>query len=77
MLPFDEAIIEYMNLTEKQWGINHQLSHFLPSEESLRAIKVDLVTDKCIQWYKGPLAIHDTYAKGNMENISQTIPINI
>ena len=28
MLPFDESIMEAMNLTKKPWEINHQRSHF-------------------------------------------------
>ena len=38
---------------------------------------MDLSIDKNFHWYKIPLAMHDSYAEGNMENISQTIPINI
>lgn len=77
MLPFDEAIMEATNMTEKPQGINHQWSYFLPSENSLRFIEVDLATNKNFHWYKIPLAMHDAYAKGNMANISQTMPINI
>ena len=40
-------------------------------------MEVDLAMDKIFHWYKSSLAMHDVYAKGNMANISETIPINI
>lgn len=66
-----------MNIAKKPCGINHQQSYFLPSEKSLMSIEVDLDTNKKFHWYTNPLTMHDVYDEGNMDNIFETIPINI
>ena len=69
--------MEAMNPTQKLWGINHKQSYFLPSENNLMSIEVDIATDKNFHWHKSPLDMHDAYIEGNMANTYHTIPINI
>lgn len=75
--PSNETIMEVMNPTEKPWDTNHHRSYFLPSEDSQIIIEVDPTPEKKFHWYKDTLNMHYVYAKGNMSNISQTIPVNI
>lgn len=77
VFPFDESIMESLNLVEQPWDINHHGSHLLPSEDNLKNIKVDLATDGNFQCYKSLISPQHAYAKVNMENISNTIPIYI
>ena len=77
MLPSDESIMAAIYLAQNPSVINHQWLYFLPNENSLRSIEVDLATDKNFHWYKSPLSMHDTYVEGNMANLLETISINI
>lgn len=45
-LPSDKDIMEEMNLMEKPWGTNYQRSYFLPIENSLGTIGMDIYTDR-------------------------------
>ena len=57
--------------------MNQQWSHLLASMGSLRFLGVDLSMDINFQWYKIPLAMHDTYAEDNMADFFKNIPLNI
>jgi hypothetical protein len=77
LLPLDEAIIEAMTSLNRPWDDLHHRSYFLPE---LRRIEAGQFT-MTMTGYKAcpinPLATHIVYAEGNMETISQTIPIDI
>jgi len=77
VLPYDEAIMEAMNETERPWGYLHQRSYLLLNLDNMQEIEYDLKNFIGYNWFCSPVSTHDVLAEGNMENISKTIPINI
>jgi hypothetical protein len=76
-LPSDEAIMEVMASVDRPWEDMHHQASFLPNLERLEVDMKNLVSIDNVEWYQSPIMTHDVYSKGNLENISKTIPINI
>jgi hypothetical protein len=76
-LPSDEAIIEAMTGLEKPWEDLHHRSYFLPEFSKIEAGEFTLTMTGDRSCPINPLATHDVYGEGNMENIVETLPINI
>lgn len=77
VLPSDEAMMEAMTKTKKSWGDLHQISYSLLNLDNMQEIEHDLKNYVGYDWYCSLVATHEVLAKGNMSNISKTIPINI
>jgi hypothetical protein len=77
VLPSDEEVIEAMTSPEKPWDDLHHKSYFLPELSRIEAREFTLTMNGYRTCPINPLAIHDVYAEGNMENIVETISINI
>jgi hypothetical protein len=77
VLPSDEVVIEAMTSPEKPWEDLHHRSYFLLE---LSLIEVGEFIVAMTGYQSCPvnlLATREIYAEGNMENIAETIPINI
>jgi hypothetical protein len=77
VFPSDEAIIEAMTSPDKPWDDLHHRSYFLPELRRIEAGEFTLTMTRDRSCPINPLATHEVYAEGNMENITKTIPINI
>ena len=77
VFPLDEAIIEAMTSLDKPWDDLHHIYYFLPELRRIEAGEFTLTMTGDKACPINPLATYTVYAKGNMENISQTIPIDI
>jgi hypothetical protein len=77
VLPLDEAIIEAMTSLNKPWDNLHDRSYFLPELRRIKAGEFTLTMTRDRSCPINPLATHEVYVEGNMENITETIPINI
>ena len=66
-----------MTSSDKPWDDLHHRSYFLPEIRRIEAgeFVLTMTGDKACPI--NPLATHAIYAEGNMETISQMIPINI
>ena len=73
----DETIMEVMYPIEKPWEISHHRSSFIPTTDQLKKIDLELTIDKKFDWFKCPFPAQSIFTKGNLSNISNTIPINI
>jgi hypothetical protein len=76
-LPSDESILEAINGLYRPWDYMHYSSYFLPElvrieHEDFRSTLSEMVGHVVV-----PLDMHGVYAKGNMENISPTVTIDI
>jgi hypothetical protein len=76
-LPSDEAVIEVMTSPDKPWEDLHHRSYFLPKLSRINAREFTVTMTGDSSFHSNPLATHKIYAKGNMERIVETIPINI
>jgi hypothetical protein len=76
-LAFNEAIIEAMVRDERPWGDLHHRSYFLPELSRIESGEFKSTIVGSVDGVVNPLAGHGVYAKGNMANISEMIPINI
>jgi hypothetical protein len=77
VFPSNEVVIEAMTSSDKTWEYIHHISYFLPDLSRIEAgeFTVTMMGD---QSYPINLLVkHKIYAKGNMETIAETIPINI
>jgi hypothetical protein len=76
-LPSDEAVIEAMTSPDKPWEDLHHRSYFLPELSRIEAGEfiVTMMGDQSCPI--NILATHEIYVEGNMETITETIPINI
>jgi hypothetical protein len=77
VLPSDEAVIEAMTSPDKPWDDLHHRSYFLPELSRIEAGEFTLTMTGDRSCPINPLATHEVYAEGNMETITETIPINI
>jgi hypothetical protein len=77
VLPSDEAVIEAMTSLDKPWEDLHYRSYFLPKLSRIKAGEFTVTMTGDRSCHTNPLATHKIYAEGNMETISETIPINI
>jgi hypothetical protein len=76
-LPSDEAIIEAMTSPDKPWDDLHHISYFFPELSQIEAgeFTLTMTGDRSCPIY--PLATHVVYDEGNMESITEMIPINL
>jgi hypothetical protein len=77
VFPSDEAIIEAMSSLDKPWDDLHHKSYFLPELRRKEAGEFTLTMNGDRSCPINPLAMHEVYAEGNLETITETIPINI
>jgi hypothetical protein len=77
VLPYDEAVIKAMTSPDKPWDDLHHRSYFLPELSRIKVREFTLTMTGDRSCHINPLATHQVYAKGNMETIVETIPINI
>ena len=66
-----------MSSNENPWQDMHQRLYFLPKKNGIEVDNKGIIKPINIHWYTSSLATHEIYAKGDMYNISKTIPINI
>jgi hypothetical protein len=62
---------------DKPWEDLHHRSYFLPELSRIEAGEFTLTMTGDRSCPINPLATHEVYAKGNMETIAETLPINI
>jgi hypothetical protein len=66
-----------MTSPDKPWDDLHHRSYFFPELRKIKAGEFTLTMTRDRSCPINPLATHEVYAKGNMETITETIPINI
>jgi hypothetical protein len=66
-----------MNFSERPWEDMHHLAYFIHELSSMEVGEKRIIMHVDFDRYGSPISTHDVYAKGNMENILKTIPINI
>jgi hypothetical protein len=76
-LPSDEAIIEAMTSLDKPWEDLHHRSYFLPELSRIEAREFTMTMTGDRSCPINLLATQEVYAEGNMETITETLPINI
>jgi hypothetical protein len=77
VMPSDEAILEAMTGLERPWDDFHHRSYFLPKIDRIERGEFHVHMNDYVDKTMNPLVKHGVYAEGNMENILETIPINI
>jgi hypothetical protein len=77
VLPSNKEIIEAMTSPKKPWDVLHHKSYFLLELSRIKDREFTLTMTGDRSCPINPLATHEVYAKGNMETIAETIPINI
>ena len=77
VLPSDEVVIGAMTSPDKPWDDLHHRSYFLPELRRIEAGEFTLTMTGDRSCPINPLVTHVVYAEGNMETITETIPINI
>jgi hypothetical protein len=77
VLPSDEAVIEAMTSLDKPWEDLHHRSYFLPELHQIEAGEFTITMTGDQPCPINLLATQEIYAEGNMETITETIPINI
>jgi hypothetical protein len=76
-LPSDEAVIEAMTSPDKPWDDLHRRSYFLPELHRIEVGEFAITMTGDQSCPINLLATQEIYAEGNMETITETIPINI
>ena len=77
IFPSDEAILEAMSRLKQPWGELHHRSYFIPK---LDCVECDDYRAIFSEKFDRPVVPSDSpskYTKGNLDNLSPTIPINI
>ena len=77
VFPSDEAILEAMSGIELPWEELHHRSYFLPELDRLECDDFRAILSEKIGSLVVPLSSPGQMAKGNVTNLSPTIPINI
>jgi hypothetical protein len=77
VLPSDEAVIEAMTSPDKPWDDLHHRSYFRPDLSRIEAREFTLTMTRDRYCPINPLATRVVYVEGNMESITETVPINI
>jgi hypothetical protein len=77
VFPSDEAILEALTGPDRPWDDLHHISYFLQELRRIEAGEFVLTMNGNRFCPVNPLAMHAVYAKGNMESITKTIPIDI
>jgi hypothetical protein len=73
----NEAIIEYMNGSDKPWDDMHHCSYFLPELERIERDEFRSTLSEIVGHVVVPIDTHIVYAKGNMVIVSPTVTIDI
>jgi hypothetical protein len=77
VLPPDEEILEALNGSDSPWDDLHYRSYFLPELRRLEAGEFMFTMDGDRSLPINPQAMHVVYAEGNMETITEMIPVDI
>ena len=77
VFPSDEAILEAMSGIEQPWEELHHRSYFLPNLDRLECDEFRAILSEKVGRTMVPLSSPSHFSKGNMANLSPTIPINI
>jgi hypothetical protein len=77
VFPSDEVIIEALTGPDRPWDDLHHRSYFLPELRRIEAGEFVLTMTGDRSCPINPLAMHAVYAEGNMETITEMIPIDI
>jgi hypothetical protein len=77
VFPSNEEIMEAMTSLEKPWDELYHRSYFLPELSNIEGGELTLTMIGDRSCPINPLTAHVVYAEGNMETITETIPINI
>jgi hypothetical protein len=77
VFPSNEAVIEAMTSPDKPWEDLHHRSYFLPKLSRINAREFTVTMTRDRSCHTNPLATHKIYVEGNMETVTETIPINI
>jgi hypothetical protein len=77
VFPSDEVIIEALTGPDRPWDDLHHRSYFLPELRRIEAGEFVLTMTGDRSCPINPLATHTVYAEGNMETITEMIPIDI
>ena len=75
--PFDESIMEIMNIDESIWEDHHHRSMFLPNTSLVRHDFASLFPTDIVNVPQSLILLQDTDSKGNLFNITQTNSIDI
>jgi hypothetical protein len=73
VFPSDEAIIEEMIGSKRPWEDMHHRSYFLPEISHVESGEFWVYMSRNVDQSMNPLEKHGVYAKGNMDNILETI----
>lgn len=65
-----------MASSERPWEDMHHRSYFIPQSGKVGIGVWDSLQTRCFNWCQNPIPSQDVYAKGNMANISRTMPID-
>ena len=68
--PFDESIIEIMNMDESIWEDHHHISMFLPNTSSGSHDFASLFPTDIVNVRQSPILLQDTDSEGNLCNIT-------
>jgi hypothetical protein len=74
VMPSDEAIIKAMNEFKRPWEDIHHRSYFLLEISCVKGKEFKLAVSRNNGQMVNSLPKHCVYAKGNMENVSETRP---
>jgi len=77
IFPTNESIFEVMYIDETPWNDAHHLSSFLPSPSEISLCLETFVSHNPMHPLQIPFLVRKVLSKGNMGNITATMPINI
>jgi hypothetical protein len=77
VFPSDKVILKALTGPDRPWDDLHHRSYFLPELGRIEAGEFVLTMTKDRSCPINPMATHTVYAKGNMETIAKTTPIDI
>ena len=75
--PLDEFNMEIMNSDESLWEDHHHKSYFLPNDNSIELYFVSLISFDIVEYPHSLVLLQGVDSKGNLCNITYTIPIDI
>ena len=64
-------------MDEPVWENHHHRSSFLPNSNSIELDFVSFITSDIVENTQSPVLLQDVDSKGNLCNVTQTIPIDI
>ena len=77
VFPSDEAIVETMSLEDLPWSDGHHRSSFLPSLGAMSNCLERFTSQVPTPPLQTPILTHEVLSRGNLSNITQTMPIDI